>query len=423
MIPETALRIGEKLLQNRSVSRYQLRQALALQSETAERLGPLLTRLGYLPQSRLEQTAEDAPPPPTCLRLGDLLLRNNWITATQLAEALAEQRHSEEDLGALLIRKGWLEPDRLEQALTELLLMRSPTHRRRLGHILTQTRQLSQWQLNLALRLKQALPAADEPLGELLVRLGWLQPQQLGQALRLQKRLLRSIAGVFLGTSLMVGCKAPIVPLQTPYAGNMQIAAVQPQARAILGGAFKTLAVEDGDDHQIKIRVYQNNSRVLQNVPYANQGNDNTCGQAVSTMVANFWGKPTDYQALVNRDNRFNLATTAGMIVNTLREKGLEAQDFREASIENLIAEINKGRPSIVLLDFGSIQSAHYVLIVGYNTTRGTIIMHDSLEAAYVEMPQQTFLKMWENKAVRSVLPVGGSNYRRLMIKVAHSKS
>ena len=162
MINETALRIGEKLLQNRSVSRFQLRQALALQHDTSERLGPLLTRLGYLPESRLEQIAQVVPQAPTCLRLGELLLRKAWITATQLDDALTEQRHSEEDLGTLLIRKGWLSPDRLEQALTEQLLVRAPTHRRRLGHILIQTRQLSQWQLNLALRLKQALPAAGQ---------------------------------------------------------------------------------------------------------------------------------------------------------------------------------------------------------------------------------------------------------------------
>lgn len=422
MISDPSLRIGEKLLKTRNVSRYQLRQALALQQQEPERLGTLMTRLGFLPQDRLDQVA-NAPEAGPETRLGELLQAKGWISAEQLEAALAEQRRSEEELGTLLVRQGWLSPDRLEQALTELLLLRAPTHRRRLGQILTQTRQLSNWQLDLALKLRQALDrnAAHEPLGELLVRLNWLQPQQLGQALRLQKRLLRSMAGVFLGSSLMMGCKAPTVPLQMPYAGSMQIAAVQPMSKAVLSGAFKTLAVEDADDHQIKIRVYQNGSRILENVPYATQGNDNTCGQAVITMAANFWNIGVDYQSLVNTENRFNLATTGKAIVSSLRQKGLTAQDYRDASIDNLLAEINKGRPVITLLDFGSIQTAHYVVIVGYNPTRETLIMHDSLEAAYVEMPKQTFLNMWDNKALRSILPVGGENFRRLMITVAHS--
>lgn len=424
MSSNPSLRIGEKLLQTGSVSRYQLRQALALQQQEPERLGPLMSRLGFLPPEQQEQLdlTNDAPAPYSGMRLGELLLAKSWISAEQLEAALTAQRHTEEELGTLLVRQGWLSPDRLEQALTELLLMRAPNRRRRLGQILTQTRQLSTWQLNHALKLRQALnqQTPHEHLGELLVRLNWLQPQQLGQALRLQKRLLRSLAGLFLGSTLMMGCKAPTVPLQVPFAGKMQIAAVQPMSRAALSGAFKTLAVEDADEHQIKIRVYQNGGRILEDVPYATQGNDNTCGQAVITMVSNFWNIGLDYQNVVNTENRFNLATTGPAIVTSLRKKGLTAQDFRDGTIDNLIAEVNKGRPVITLLDFGSIQSAHYVVIVGYNPTRGTLIMHDSLEAAYVEMPKQTFLTMWENKALRNILPVGGANYRRLMITVSH---
>ena len=37
-------------------------------------------------------------------------------------------------------------------------------------------------------------------------------------------------------------------------------------------------------------------------------------------------------------------------------------------------------------------------------------------------MTQQTFLRMWENKSVRSIMPAGGGNYRRLMFQTFHAK-
>lgn len=423
-------RIGEKLLQQKAVSRPQLREALALQQSHPQRLGELLAQLGYIPRERIEQATERNAPVDSSMHLGELLLRKGWIDAGQLQVALTEQQKTEEQLGSLLLRKGWLDPLQLEQALTELLLQRTPRRNRRLGQILEQTRQISHWQLNLALQLKQALEKCSEhePLGELLVRLNLLSPEQVSQALRLQKRLLRSAAGLFLGTSLLIGCKAPTVPLQFAYSGDINRLTYQTQAQNIpgqagmtaLSGPFKALAVDADSTHQIKIRVYQNGARVIENVPYARQGNDNTCGQAVITMLTNFWGVQTDYQEIVNQENRLNLATTAGLMVGSLRKKGLEAQEFRQATLDNLMAEINKGRPVGVLLDFGQIQTAHYVVVVGYNPVRGTLIMHDSLESPYAEMPTQTFMKMWENKSVRSIMPVGGDTYQRLMFQAFH---
>ncbi len=107
-------------------------------------------------------------------------------------------------------------------------------------------------------------------------------------------------------------------------------------------------------------------------------------------------------------------------MTSSLRKKGLNTQDFREANIENLIAEVNKGRPTAVLLDFGSIPTAHYVVVVGYNPIQNTLIMHDSLEAPYLEMPVTRFVNMWENKSVRSIMPFGSANYRRLMFQTYH---
>lgn len=412
------LRMGEKLLQQHALSRAQLRKALELQRSRRRRLGELLQHLGYVPPKLVESCLQAECASPSGLRLGELLVAKGWLSPGQLDQALAQQRETEEALGSILLQRAWLDPHQLELALTEILLRQGTCRKRRLGAILAQTRQISAWQLKEALRRRQP----QERLGQTLLRLDWLNPQQLGQALRLQKRLWRSAMGLFLGASLLVGCKAPTVPLQFPDAGNMNRLVTQSQRpMTALSGPFKTLAVEADSEHQIKIRIYQNGARIIENVPYFTQGNDNTCGQAVVAMLTNFWGVATNYQALVDQENPLNLATTAGALVRSLRQKGLATQDFRDASLDNLVAEINKGRPTAVLLDFGSIQQAHYVVIVGYNPQRSTLIMHDSLESPYVEMPTQTFVKMWENRSIRSILPAGGDNYRRLMVSSYHA--
>jgi hypothetical protein len=417
--PLGLLRIGDKLRQSNHVSRYQVRTALRLQKKKPELLGILLTNLGFIPSSDLPLKEINSESPPNTLRLGAVLLHQKWLTEEQLASALLEQHETEEELGALLLRKGWLDPHRLESALTELILGRSHNRKQRLGQILVHTHQLSDWQLNQALKQKRE----REPLGQTLLRLQWLCPKQISQALRLQKKLLRSISFAFLGASLLVACQAPTVPLQFAEAGNLNAPPVyRVQTQASLNGAFKTLAVDSSGQHSFKIRVYQNGSKVIENVPFFRQGRDNTCGQAVVAMVTNFWGLRTNYQELVNQENPLNLATSAGMLTNSFREKGLVAQDFRKGSLDSIIYEVNQGRPTPVLLDFGNIQSAHYVVVLGYNTKKGTLIIHDSLEGPYVEMEEATFLKMWENKSVRGILPVGADNYQRLMFRVFHQE-
>ena len=166
------------------------------------------------------------------------------------------------------------------------------------------------------------------------------------------------------------------------------------------------------------IQVYQNGSRVIDGVPFFRQGNDNTCGQAVITTLVNFWGIDMDYQAVVNEANPNNLPTTDAAMTNYLRSKGLKAQPFRRASLENLIHQINQGRPTPVLLDFGGLSQEHYVIVVGYNPDKNTMIVHDSLEGPYIEMPSARFVQMWENQSLQSVHIFGGENYRRIMFDV-----
>lgn len=52
-------------------------------------------------------------------RLGEILLHQQLISATQLAEAIALQRSTRKRLGELLVERAWITPHQLSQALSE----------------------------------------------------------------------------------------------------------------------------------------------------------------------------------------------------------------------------------------------------------------------------------------------------------------
>lgn len=210
-------------------------------------------------------------------------------------------------------------------------------------------------------------------------------------------RLLSGLA-LLLSLGLLAVCKPPAVPLQ-------------PAAPAPPDGTYRSLATGGQG-----LRVYADGRYLLEGVPFVLQGPDNTCGQAVATMLCRFWGLPADYQALVRRSNPFNLATSADALVNLLRAAGLQAQAYRAAAVDNLVAEIGKGHPVPVLLDFGGLAREHYVLVVGFNRADGSLIVHDSRSGPYCAIDGATFVQRWNNASL-ALLPDAG-NYRRLMLQV-----
>ncbi len=345
-------------------------------------------------------------------RLGDVLLASGELQTSELEQALAQQVHQNEPLGKILLENKAVNVWSLETALCSQLRQRYH-HRQRLplGRVLIETAGLRADQLQAALKHQKK---SQQKLGQVLLERKWVKHDLLKQSLRLQKRFARRSIVALIGLTALISCKPPTVPLQSSLFADMRIAATRPISMQTLSGEFKTMQLSSGG----KVRIYRNGSKILENVPFFKQGADNTCGQAVVAMLTQYWGHPQDYQQLVNQENPFNLATSAVALRDSLRQKGLAAQDFKQGTLENLIAEVNKGRPTPVLLDFGSLQSAHYVVVVGYNLERNSLIVHDSVEAPYLEMSIPRFKQMWENKSVRSVLPVAADNYQRLMFQV-----
>ncbi len=432
--------IGELLLARHAVSRWQLAKALAVQSQFDQnslKVGEILVDLGFTSRGSIEdalseqtQTAEKSACGTCCQHkrrtLGELLLQANKVTPEVLEKALYKQQKSHAFLGEVLLSEGILSEGELEDTLAIQLLLQEVSHQlkpvnKRLGEILVDTHQITAQQLEAVVQEQQKQPL-HRKLGDLLLEKGLLPLKELKRALRLQKRLATLTMVSLMGATLLSACGTPRVPEQ--ILNTQRLAQLQTQSIMGTGSVglhvpfskdFRVLQVESGS----KIRIDKNGSRIIDAVPFLRQGKDNTCGQAVMTAILQFWGSDLEYQEVVNMANPRNLPTTDYGLTNFLRSQGLQAQPFRGATVENLIAEVNKGNPTPVLLDFGGISQEHYVIVLGYNLEKNTLIMHDSLEGPHVEMDISTFETMWQNRSIRQVHIFGGENYRNFMLKVS----
>lgn len=208
-----------------------------------------------------------------------------------------------------------------------------------------------------------------------------------------------------IGTSLfLMACQPPTVPLQGIDNSRFR------------GFDFTTQQTRT-------LHTNPNGARYIGGVPYVRQGEDNTCGQAVMSMALQFWGQDISYQQVVNESNPINVGTSYTTMQNYLRKKGLAAQSYYNANLEQVIAEIDAGRPAIVLLEFDALFFTHYVLVVGYNPRRNTLIIHESQSTPYVEIAVQEFLNLWEAPSLVRLPVFGGKAYQRLLITVSDSQN
>ena len=208
------------------------------------------------------------------------------------------------------------------------------------------------------------------------------------------------LSGILL-QGLLAGCEPPTVPSQTSSNAYARLGRFSLQGTAQPG----KLSSSNGNTY-------------LANVPFVKQGADNTCGQAVATMLLKYWGHDIDYQTVVNESNPLNLGTSFDALQTYLRNKGLHAQGYREGSLELLVELVKRGRPVITLLDFGGLNWEHYVLVVGYNTRRNTLIFHESNSGPYRELDADSFVMRWGNPSLVGLPVFGGPSYERLMFDV-----
>ncbi|MNK68043.1 bacteriophage N4 adsorption protein B [compost metagenome] len=344
-------------------------------------------------------------------RLGDLLLKSKRITSRQLDRALDEQKRTNERLGEVLVRFNLISPFELEAvlALQEDMSNGAMAARFMLGEILVATGTISRKQLETALADQRL---TKRQIGEILVDTGMVKPSLISEALKIQSKLVAASLVALLASGTLSGCGL------TPVTGSINDGPKQGIVQQFRdsSGILEFRTTQNATKRSATT-IYASGAVVVNDVPFFQQNpNDNTCAQAAMSVVLNYWGKDTSYSKVVNESNRFNLPTSPQTVESYLKHNGLTAQPYRQGKLSFLRSLVDQGRPPMVLLQFGN--SEHWVVVVGYNQSQKTIIMHDSIDGAFTEMKESDFVGKWQNKMMSGIPVVGGANYEGLIIDI-----
>jgi tetratricopeptide (TPR) repeat protein len=119
------------------------------------------------------------------------------------------------------------------------------------------------------------------------------------------------------------------------------------------------------------------------------------CGPAALAMVLVRSGVPTGPDALVDEVyNPGRGGSLAPAVLAAARRAGRIAYPVNE--LKTLFAEVDRGRPVMVLQNLGLewLPRWHYAVVVGYDLTRDTIVLHSG-KVPFHETSLETFERTW----------------------------
>jgi hypothetical protein len=329
-------------------------------------------------------------------KIGELLKNLGIIDENTIINTLRIQKYNKEVFGNILVKLNIIKKDFLENILSSL--KNKKLLKKKLGEILVGLNFIDE---NLLKKVLEIQKTNRKKIGEILISKNILSKEKLFKALKIQRKLIL----VSLSFITISSCGSPRVPIQSSI-GMIQNYSLSPVLKTIKDSGLS------------KVNYHKDGSVVIEGVPFFQQGRDNTCGQAVMASILNFWGVNISYQQIVNETNPGNGPTDVARITSYLRRHGLNAQDYRLATLNFVKDRILKGQPVIMLLDFGSLQTVHYVVAIGYNDERQELILHDSVDGPNVRLPYVEVEQLWENMSIRK-LGIFGDKYRRIAFDVS----
>lgn len=417
--------MGEILISQQWITPSQLTEAVAEQKRTNQRLGEILVRLGHLTTMELEFILSQqkgntltGEADTVKQRLGDILTKSKRLSPRQLGAAVTEQKRTNEKLGEVLLKMGLL--DELE--LGAVLAWQDDFNhsdpmavRLLLGEILIASKKLSRKQLADALTAQKV---SKKQIGQVLQDLGLVTKFDIRNALKIQSKMVAAGLLAMMSAMSLSACGAPQVPGQAAY-GTMYDYSKVAHVRTVSFDNTAPYKLADLPGHR-QLMSFNDGSHVVGNVPFFKQAEDNTCAQATTSVILNYWGIKQSYQSLVDMQNHFNLATHYSKIVDYMNSKGLQAKAYRRGNVSFLKSLVDQGKPAIVLLEFNhDLMEQHYITVVGYNSAKGTIIFHDSIDGPYRQLDEDTFVQMWQSKDLANLPILGGANYQGLIIEAS----
>lgn len=135
-------------------------------------------------------------------------------------------------------------------------------------------------------------------------------------------------------------------------------------------------------------------------VPYVRQERDG-CGAACLTMVMRYW-RAQDAGAVAEPDPariqwELYVASERGIRGSAMRAF-LERAGFHAFTVKgqwsDLTAHLEKGRPLIVCHSAPG-RRLHYLVVVGVDQEKGTVLVHDPARRAWLSMTRSVFERKW----------------------------
>jgi hypothetical protein len=160
----------------------------------------------------------------------------------------------------------------------------------------------------------------------------------------------------------------------------------------------------------------------IENMPKVQIDGPNCCGQFAMTLVLNSMGIETDGNEIFEDTNPAGIFTAPSTLVTALQERGVEAKQKHNASIDDIKAKIDAGKPVIVLVDCGD-NCPHWICITGYDTDKEGNITSIRMRDAYwgtksvEQMDIEEFKQRWAKPLGTGALGAC-TRYKNLMVDI-----
>jgi hypothetical protein len=246
--------IGEILISLGRINRTQLEQAVKIKREGSQAIGQILTAMGACSEEVVEQCLKvqnelrDLQGPEIAL-IGNLLVKQGYISADDLEDALRNQRIARQSLGRILVSMGACTQLDIDSYTRAYAGFQSEIDDIGLGNHLVKTDAISKTQLEEALRIQMR---GRQVLGEILVSMGLCSSADIEKVLKFQQEVRDSYrSGVEkLGALLLKTGK--VTPAKIEEAIHLQELGRQPFGAILV--AFGACAA---DDVQIALSIQQ----------------------------------------------------------------------------------------------------------------------------------------------------------------------
>lgn len=403
--------IGQILLKTGLIEERTLKEALIIQKSQGLPIGEILSKDFSVSGEHIKESLkfqhyqEDVGIVLLKDKLGQVLKNLNIIESKDIKSVLAEQKRTKKLFGQILSEKSLIRNQLIDDVVrasegdSQVI---DKLSNKKLGELLVDLHYLEN--KNLEQVLSEQKYSQNKKLGEMLIEKGLLAYKKLRKALNIQKKLSTLTAVTLVSAIALAGCSTPRVPMQS-LTGTVE------------NYHSSVIRVLNDTNPAGTVNYYQDGTIAITNVPFFRQGHDNTCGQAVMASILNFWGVNVPYQTIVNQTNAGNLPTDVWKITDYFKKYGLYAQDYRLATLDFVKVRIQNGQPVIMLLDFGTVSTEHYVIATGYNENTQEMIILDPIDGPNVKLPYTQVEKMWENRSLKG-LGIFGDKYNRIVFDV-----